>query len=186
MKNKKNLSNDVGNLLIGIAILIILYIYGPYLQAYIPVEPPQNVAQTFSITIPKIHAYSPIIPDIDPWHKSNYEQALKKGVAQAQGFSDFGQPGMTFLFAHSSLPPWEMTRTNTSFLRLGELKNGDQIIVNKYGHKYIYEVFQKQEVWPTDVTPLLAKTDQTELVLQTCTPLGTDWKRLLVYAKPIT
>ena len=75
-----------------------------------------------------------------------------------------------------------MTRTNTPFLRLGELKNGDQIIIHKAGKDYVYLVEDKKEVWPNEVNLVLEKS-KDYLILQTCTPLGTDWKRLLIFAK---
>ena len=182
---KYNFTKLTGNLLMLSGILLLIFIYAPYLALYLPTPQAQITDSTFSIHIPKINAYAPVIPNIDPWQKELYEEPLKKGVAQATGFSEVGQPGTVFLFAHSSLPPWEMTRANTGFLRLGELKTGDQITINKEGQKYTYEVFDKKEVWPNQVKELIENKEISQLVLQTCSPVGTDFKRLLVYAKQL-
>lgn len=172
-----NLNRLMGDFLILISLLILVWIYFPILQLYL-LPPTTNLPDTsYYISIPKINARSPIVENVDPFSKNEYQEALKKGVAQAKGMSNF-------LFAHSSLPPWEMTRTNTPFLRLGELKNGDQIIVHKNGQDIIYSVVDKKEVWPNQVGILLDnKKDQ--LILQTCSPIGTDLKRLLVFAKKV-
>ncbi len=182
---KFTVTGIIGDLLILSAVFIVFYIYFPYLKAYIPSSPPKNVEKSFAIVIPKISAYAPIIPDVNPWDKSEYQDKLQKGVAQARGFADFGEEGTIFLFSHSSLPPWEMTRANTSFLRLGELKPGDQIIVYKFDRKYTYEVTLKNEVSPDSVQTVLENADTSQLILQTCTPVGSDLRRLLVYATEI-
>ena len=167
---------NIGSTLITLSILLLFLIYYPFISLYL--FPPSISLQPKSgsyILIPKINALAPIIENVDPWSEKEYKEALKKGVAKAKGTN--------FYFAHSSLPPWEMTRINTAFLRLGELKNGDQIKIIKDGQELNYMVSGKKEVWPNEVTYLT--TSQSELVLQTCTPLGTAFKRLLVFAEPI-
>ena len=86
--------------------------------------------------------------------------------------------------------PWEMTRYNTIFLRLGELSVGDEIVITRNGKELKYTVSDKKEVDPSEVNYLL-QTDKTEprlnrgkLILQTCTPIGTALKRLLIFADP--
>lgn len=131
----------------------------------------------YFIAIPKINAYAPIIPNINPWQKSDYLKALSQGVAATQG-------NPWFLFAHSSDLPWKITRYNTAFLRLGELQKGDQIIINKYGTRYQYEVVEKREVWPDQVQHI-KEAGPNRLILMTCTPIGTSLKRLLIFARPL-
>ena len=113
-----------------------------------------------------------------------YNKALQNGVAHAKNTALPGQKGTAFLFAHSSGNPWELTRMNTIFLRLGELQNGDVIEIVSNGKMLKYKVVDKKEVDPTEVDFLL-KSEKTQLVLQTCTPIGTSLKRLLVFANPI-
>ena len=166
----------LGTLLIIFSLALLGFIYLPLLQAYLP-RGNKNIEAGYYIDIPKIGAKAEIIDNVDPWKKEDYEKALEKGVAKAKGMENF-------LFAHSSLPPWKMTRTNTPFLRLGELKNGDQIIIFKDGKNHVYQVVDKKEVWPNEVS-LVVEKSKDYLILQTCTPLGTDWKRLLIFARLI-
>jgi len=173
----------ISNILIVSGLSLLSYIYFPILLAYTPLKPAQ-FKSTYSIEIPKINAYAPIIANVDPWVKENYADALTKGVAQAKGFADFGQKGTIFLFAHSSLPPWQITRANTAFLRLGDLKLGDEIIVKKFEKTYLYKVVDKKKIWPDEVNTITHEVED-QIILQTCTPLGTDLQRLLVYAKPV-
>lgn len=179
------MKKTIGSCLIISSFLLLVYIYYPYFSAYFWPAPSLQISQTGSfIQIPKINAVAPIVEQVDAWNKSEYEEKLKMGVASAKGFAQPGEEGKMFLFAHSSLDPWEMTRVNTAFLRLGELNLGDQIIIYKDGNQLKYQVFEKKEVWPNQVEALDSNKNSV-LILQTCIPLGTDLKRLLVFAKPV-
>lgn len=133
------------------------------------------------ISIPKINAYAPLVDDVDPWNETEYREALTKGVAIAKGFSKPGQKGTTYIFAHSSDSPWRISSYNTVFFRLGELKEGDEIETYYNGQAYQYTVSHSIEVWPDEVEAI-TKTQTDQLILQTCTPIGTSLKRLLVFA----
>ena len=133
------------------------------------------------ISIPRISAYAPLIDDVDPWNEQEYRRALKDGVAIARGFAKPGETGTSFIFAHSSDSPWNITSYNTVFLRLGELKPGDIVELNYNGQSHKYSVSHSVEVWPNEVENL-TRTFGDQLILQTCTPIGTSLKRLLVFA----
>ena len=61
---------------------------------------------------------------------------------------------------------------------------GDIIIISKDRKLYKYKVTDKKTVWPNEVNYLL-ETKKTQLILQTCVPIGTSFQRLLVFAEPI-
>jgi sortase A len=170
---------------IGNILIVTSLIFYPLLHAYTPAVPVQKVtAQTGThITIPLINAQAPVVENVDPWNQSVYNEQLKKGVAHAKGTSLPGEDGTVFLFAHSSGMPWELTRYNTIFLRLGELQQGDEITITRNGKEYRYSVSSKQEVDPSQVQYLL-ETQKNQLILQTCTPIGTSLRRLLIFAEP--
>lgn len=175
----------LGNFFIVLSVVALLVIYYPVIQLYL--SPPKIKTQLpkagYFLTIPKISAQAPIIENVDPWNPPEYLAALKQGVASAKGFSHSPGSGFIYLFAHSTGPPWEITRYNTIFLRLPELQINDQITLTKDGHDFAYQVRAKKEVWPTD-TDFLQNTTKNELVIQTCIPIGTSLKRLLVFADP--
>lgn len=183
MKFSKPVGYYVGNLFMVLSIIGLMYIYFPIIQLYFFPPPPPHVSYTtdFVITIPKINAVAKIIPNVDPWNENEYGSKLDQGVAHARGSSLPGESGTMYLFAHSSQPPWKITRENVSFLRLGELNNSDEIDIFKEGKKYTYHVVDKKEVWPSD-TQYLRNLQKDQLILQTCTPIGTALKRLLIFA----
>ncbi len=186
MKNR-SVSYYFGTILIILSLLGFAITFYPIVSVYLFPPPLQSITKdnSFAILIPKIHALGKVIENVNPWDQSDYNRALKKGIAHAKGTALPGQKGSIFLFAHSSGLPWEITRYNTIFLRLGELKTNDEIKLYYKGKEYKYLVTSKKEVWPNEVNYLLdQKKDQ--LVLQTCTPLGTSLKRLLVFAKRTT
>jgi LPXTG-site transpeptidase (sortase) family protein len=165
----------IGNVLIFLSVCLLMFIYLPFILAFFPIAVYQPTSNGYYIDVPKIKAVAPIIENVDPWNQTEYEKALKKGVASSK-------TNPNFLFAHSSLDPWEMTRINTAFLRLGELKNGDEILISRSGRLTKYYVFNKKEVWPNEISYL--NQPKEVLILQTCTPIGTSLKRLLIFAKP--
>lgn len=177
----------LGNAMILCSFAGFTFIFYPFITTYL--SPPPVIEKIASregtfITIPKIRAQAPVIENVDPFNESIYIEALKKGVAQAKGTARPGEEGTSFLFAHSSGNPWELTHMNTIFLRLGELEKGDEIEIVRNGTVLKYKVTDKKEVDPTEVNYLL-DTKKTQLILQTCTPIGTSLRRLLVFAEPV-
>lgn len=168
-----------------LALLIVGYTYFPLIMLYL--HPPTLNKEALKsgeyIIIPKINAQARIIENVDPWNQTEYSKALEKGVAQAKGTSMIGNRGTIFLFAHSSEDPWKITRENISFFRLFDLKENDRIELYKEGKKHSYYVTGKKEVWPNEVK-YLTQSQGDVVILQTCTPIGTSLKRLLVFAKP--
>ncbi len=177
----------MGTILIIFSFIGFAITFYPVVSIYLLPPPIQSVTQnnSFAILIPKIHAAGKVIENVNPWNQSDYTRALKNGIAHAKGTALPGQKGSIFLFAHSSGLPWEITRYNTIFLRLGELRNGDEIKVYYKGKEYKYFVSSKKEVWPNEVNYLINQ-EKDQLILQTCTPIGTSLKRLLVFAKRTT
>lgn len=174
----------IGNFLIAFSLIGFLIIFYPLIQIYL--APPDIKAalpeKGTYLTIPKIHAQAQIIENVNPWDPAEYLQALKKGVAHARGTALPGQKGTIYLFAHSSAMPWDITRYNSIFLRLGELRENDLIIIMRNGERYEYLVQNKKEVRPEEINYLL-QTGKDQLILQTCTPIGTSLRRLLIFAK---
>ena len=173
----------IGNILMFSALAILFFVYYPFIRLYL--DPPkisENLpSKGYFIQIPKIGAQAPLILNVNPWDKKEYLQKLTQGVAHAKNTALPWEKGTSFLFAHSSDVPWRISRYNTVFFRLGELKKGDEIFIIKNGEKLKYKVVDKKEVWPSEVE-YLTETSKDQLILQTCTPIGTDLKRLLIFA----
>lgn len=186
----KKFSFIAGNILIILALIGFAYIFYPFLYMYMNPPVLQATEQTkgFSITIPKIKAQAPIITEVDPLDQNIYTTALEKGVAHAKGSAQPGENGTTFLFAHTAGLPWQLTRVNTVFFQLSEVETQDTIIITKDGEEKAYYVWNKKEVWPDEVAYLVnavkGNGSQNQLIIQTCTPVGTSFKRLLIFAAP--
>lgn len=139
----------------------------------------------FSIIVEKIGADASIVANVDASDKSIYEAALKRGVAHALGTSLPGQPGVSYLFAHSTDTIFNVPRYNAIFYLLQDMALGDRIVLFFNGRRYDYKVVETKITEASDVSYFTLKTNEQILVLQTCYPPGTTWKRFLVIAKPV-
>jgi len=140
----------------------------------------------FSMVIPKIGATAKIWPNVDPLSEQDFLPKLQTGIAHAKGSVFPGLQGNVYLFAHSTDNFWDIGRYNAVFYLLKDLEPGDDISVYFENRRYNYKVDHTVIKDPTDVD-LLTKSQvpgQEQLILQTCWPPGTTWKRLFVIAKP--
>ncbi len=144
-----------------------------------------GVSSYFSIVVPKIGAVSNIIANVDTANEKEYLDALKKGVAHAKGSYFPGQGADIFLFSHSTNSPLNFARFNAIFYLLNKLESGDEIIIFFADNKYEYKVVEKLIAKPSDTSWLQTGSNQERLILMTCDPPGTNWNRLLVFAKPV-
>lgn len=149
---------------------------GKTAQILVPEDP------EFSVVIPKIGANARIIPNVDSSNEREYSEALKKGVVQAQGTAFPGEGGHIFLFAHSTDYWWNVSAYNAVFYLLGKLIKGDDINIYYKGERFVYRVIDTKIVDPSEVEYITRKTNAEFVTLQTCWPLGTTFKRLLVFA----
>lgn len=136
----------------------------------------------FSLSIPSIKAFANVVDNVDVADESAYKEALTRGVAHAQGTGYPGQNSRIFLFAHSTDSLVNFSKYNAIFYDLRKLKNGDTIYMYYQDKKYSYIVTDKKVVSASDVS-FLAPVEEPTMILQTCDPPGTTWKRLLVFAR---
>ena len=153
---------------------------GPKEQILTPIDP------DFSILIPKLGINSKIFPNVDPSNEKEFLPLLQTGVAHAKGTVFPGINGNIYLFAHSTDNFWNIGRYNAIFYLLKDLSIGDEIVLFFENRRHNYVVTDSKIVDSSDVSVLTKGqgTNQEVLILQTCWPPGTTWKRLLVFAKP--
>jgi len=186
---------QIGLSFIGIGLLLLFAIFLPVLTHEMTyrfgslLQPTTNTSQEippideeFGIVIPKIHANARVIPNVDPYNQTVYQQALTKGVAHAKGSVFPGRVGNVFIFSHSSVNFFEALRYNSVFYLLDKLEPNDTIIMYMDKEKFTYLVAEKKLIEPTNTYYLLEKTDQKLLTLMTCWPPGTTYKRLIIRA----
>lgn len=138
----------------------------------------------FSIIVEKIGASALVVPNVDASNKGIYTEALGRGVAHALGTAFPGQTGVSYLFAHSTDTLFNVPRYNAVFYLLWDIKPQDKIVVFFQNKRYDYVVVETKVTEPADVSYFTLQTPEQILVLQTCYPPGTTWKRFLVIAKP--
>lgn len=138
----------------------------------------------FSLIIPTIGINTKVENSVDPNNDKEYEIALKSGVAHAKGTSFPNQSGTVFIFGHSTDYPWNISRYNAYFYPLKYLKEGEEVIIVYKGKTFLYQIVEKNVVEASDLESLVSKDGEKRLVLQTCWPPGTTWKRLVVVASP--
>lgn len=134
-----------------------------------------------TIFIPKIGVKAPIGWDIA---SDNLADELEKHVVHIQGSKKPGENGNVFVTGHSSNYWWKEGDFNTVFALLPELKTDDQIVITYQGKFHYYKVREAIEVKPKDVSQYFDSSKE-QLTLMTCVPVGTNLKRLLIFAEPI-
>lgn len=151
------------------------------------VAPPDN-----RIVIPRIDQNIPIIKVSSEslikrdWNalEKEMQKALQSGVVHYPGTSLPGQTGNVVVTGHSSYFPWDPGRFKDVFALLHKVVVGDRVVVYYEQDKYLYEVSEILVVLPEDIE-ILKQTPADQLTLVTCTPVGTNLKRLIIKAKPI-
>lgn len=142
----------------------------------------------FSLYVPKIQARAAILENVNTDDYKTYMDALTYGVAHAKGSVLPGMKGGVYLFAHSTDSPLTVSQYNAVFYLLRELdpKNNDEIYVFFLDKLYRYRVTEKHIVDANDISWLAnSQSGPERLILQTCWPPGTAWKRLIVVAEPV-
>ena len=142
---------------------------------------PQPAADRLAITDLSIDA--PVI-----WNSAYDSKTLlanlRDGLVHLKGTALPGQKGLTIVTGHSSYYRWAAGSYKDAFAPLLKAQLGQKIKISRAGTTYTYEITQIYEVTP-DRTDLLVSGNETMLRLITCTPLGSNTRRLIVEAKQI-
>ncbi len=92
--------------------------------------------------------------------------------------------GTAVIFGHSTLPQlFNPTDYKTIFANAHTLKVGDEITIDANNVQYTYKITSVTITTPDDTSVLAQEYDDSHLVIITCTPPGTIWKRLIVKAR---
>jgi len=192
----------LSSFLITLPIIIILYIVSPLIigeiRYHLVVEKQTEVVRSkfsyilspndneMELIIPKIAVRTKVLINVDPAKEKEYNQILDNEAAHALGSSLPGQNGLVYLFGHSTNSIFNANFFNPVFYSVKNLEKGDQISILYQGKLFNYQIKEKKITEPDDLTDLQAEENEEKLILQTCWPPGTSWKRLLIIASPIT
>lgn len=144
------------------------------------------------IIIPRINQNVPIVETSDQnlykrdWDalEKDIQEALKGGVIHYPGTKWPDEGGNFVVTGHSSYYPWDPGRFKDVFALLHNVVLGDRIVVFHKQKKYLYQVSDIRVVLPEEVN-ILGNTGDDRITLITCTPIGTNLKRLIVTAQLI-
>lgn len=185
--NYKQINNQPINQNLAIPTLKVTLIPTTIIQRPEIIETERN--NDFKIDIPKIGAKADIVANVSPINKHDYLKILDNNNIAHSNYSSLpgmGKGFMTYLFAHSTQQSFQAVRKNSVFYLLGELAENDKILINYQGKNIYYQVYMKKIISAKE-TEYLTYTDPDKelLLLQTCWPIGTNWKRLLIFAERI-
>lgn len=145
-----------------------------------------DVGPESKIIIPKINVEIPVVYDAPSINEDVVQQALERGVVHYPTTPDPGQRGNAVIFGHSSNNILNPGKYKFAFVLLSRLEAGDTFMLQKGGQRYVYRVYDKEIVPPTD-TSVLGPTDKPATVtLITCDPPGTTINRLVVIGEQIS
>lgn len=146
------------------------------------------ISTDFGVVIPKIFANVAVTGNVNPAEPGIYQSVLRQagGVAHAAGSAFPDEDGVVYIFGHSADSNLDVERFNAVFYLLRKLEPNDLIVVYYLGKDYRYRVREKKVVSPEDLTDITDVSAKKLLILQTCWPPGTTWKRLLIVAEPET
>jgi sortase A len=136
------------------------------------------------IIINKIDLEAPVIYDLINNDEDTFQKALQDGTVHYPGTAKPGEPGNVAIFGHSSGAWWAPGDYKFVFTLLEKLEAKDTIILDYDGVRHIYRVTDTRVVSPEDVS-VLQPTANSKLTLITCTPVGTNEKRLIIDAEQI-
>ncbi len=137
-----------------------------------------------SIVIPKINVDAPIIY-LNTTDNTTIIEEIQNGVGHYFDTAMPGQNGNTFLTGHSSYYWWSGGKYNQVFANLNKLTEGDLVYIYYQSKKFVYRVNKNFVVQPSQVE-ILAQTAEPTITLMTCTPVGTNLRRLVIQGELIS
>lgn len=144
---------------------------------------PEDVVADFGIVIPKIFVSEKVVFNVDPTDREAYTPALREGIAHAAGTGLPGDGQLGYYFAHSSDVSLAASRLNAVFYLLGKLEEEDKVYIWREGERFEYRVVERLITEADDLSFLRPQTDKERIALQTCWPVGTSLRRLIVVAE---
>lgn len=135
------------------------------------------------LALPSIGVKAPVLWNVPLDDSLN---GLQQGVVQAEESVVPGEAGRTFVVGHSAGYWWQNNPWTKVFSLLDQVEPGDSVFIARDGQVYEYTVTREEVVKPSDVHVVRDETLTTnQLVLMTCTPVGTTLNRLIVIADPV-
>lgn len=137
------------------------------------------------IYIPDINVDAPIVTDVKTYDPSGVQLALRNGTLQYGNSANPGEKGNVVVIGHSSGQLWAPGNYKFVFTLLDKMEVNQRIFIDYKGQRYIYRVSKTKVVPPTDIS-VLQHSDEPQLTLITCTPVGTSKNRRVIIARQVS
>lgn len=202
LSRKHHLQSLAFGLATGSAVLLLL-LFGFFNERFIApfISPSRHVSNTPiiidsasttadaqpKIVIPKINVEIPVVYDLKTVDEKAIQKSLEQGVVHYASTALPGEQGNAAIVGHSSNNILNKGKYKFAFVLLNRLEPGDTFFLTRGGKRYVYKVFQKRVVKPTDFSvlePVPGKPAVATLI--TCDPPGTSANRLIVTAEQIS
>jgi LPXTG-site transpeptidase (sortase) family protein len=138
------------------------------------------------VIIPKINVEIPVVYTQPSVAESAIENSLEDGVVHYATTPLPGQVGNAVIFGHSSNNILNKGKYKFAFVLLNRLEVGDTFILTKDGKRFVYRVYDRKIVKPTEVGVLGNTAKPATATLITCDPPGTSINRLVVIGEQIS
>lgn len=202
LSRKQHLQSIAFGLGMG-ALVVLILLFGFFNERFIApfITPSRNVSATPlivdpgnatvdpspQIIIPKINVQAPVVYDVPTIEEADVQAGLERGIVHYITTSNPGEQGNAVFFGHSSSNILNRGKYKFAFVLLSWLNNGDTFYIQKDGVRYVYKVFDKKIVKPSDISvlnPVPGKTATATLI--TCDPPGTNVNRLVIVGEQIS
>lgn len=144
-----------------------------------------KVSSDPKIVIQKLGVDAPVVYGMNRVDEPSVQRALQDGILHFAGSPNPGQSGNAIFVGHSSNAPWAPGNYKFVFATLERMQVGDSFYAHFEGIRYEYKITKKTIVLPSDVS-VLAATEKPSATLITCTPVGTDYKRLVILGEQVS
>lgn len=144
-------------------------------------------SSTPEIIVPKINLEIPVDFSQTSDDENTIQNALENGIVHYPSTVKPGQTGNAAFFGHSSNNIFNPGRYKFAFVLLHELQPGDTFYITYDGKIYVYKVFDRKVVDPSEVGVLNNVPGHTATAtLITCDPPGTVLHRLVVIGDQVS
>lgn len=202
LKKRHHVQSLLFGLLMGI-LVIFIFMFGFFNERFIApfITPSRNISNTQIIVdplagnsvgpepkviIPKINVEVPVIFDVTSIDENAILKGLERGVVHYGPSPVPGQNGNVVIFGHSAENIFNPGKYKYVFSLLHDLQINDTFMLNYYGQQYVYKVYVKKVVKPTEMSVLGPADKTATATLITCDPPGVSTNRMIIIGEQIT
>ena len=202
LSKKHNLQSIIFGVSMGL-VVIFIFMFGFFNERFIApfITPSKNASNTPIITdtsqtssidladkiiIPKINVEIPVVYNVNSIDEKTIQSGLENGAVHYPTSPEPGQLGNTVIIGHSANNIFNNGKYKYAFALLNRLQEGDTFILTHGGKRYLYKIYVRKIVKPTDVSVLGPTDKPATATLITCDPPGTSINRLILVGEQVS